>query len=296
MFGPLFHSFSPDFKGLAPSAGALKPRKTFVNSPQDATANKNLPAPRKGKKKPEKSEEEYAVDSLMTEIEDDLREEEISKLWKRYGKYVIAVVVLIVAGVTGWQLWRQQHEAQVRALTLQYESASKLIREGKYDEAITAYAVVAKDHGEGLAALAQLQQAALYLEKNDVSGALATYKALESDGRADPLFRDLATIFYVLHGMDTLNPLELEAKLKPLLDPANEFTHSAQELTAVLAGKQGDYARAAKLADELAADAKAPEGVRQRAQELAAVFKEPVAQTAAPAPALPAAPAQPEKK
>jgi hypothetical protein len=259
-----------------------------VNVPKDATSDQNISASAKTKsKKKEKSEDEIAVDGLMSEIEDDLRGEELSKLWKQYGTLVICLGLVIVVAVAGWQLWRQNQAQQIVEVAQQYEAAVKLIQEGKLDEAMTAYAAVAEKKGQGYAALAQLQKAALALNKNDLPGALAAYKALAGDDTADPLFRDLARILRAMHGLDTENPLELEASLKPLLDPSNSFAASATELSALLVYKQGDTARAVTLAEGLAKDTNAPAGVRQRAEELAAVFKAtpapaPVAATPAP--------------
>ncbi len=258
------------------------------------TASKDaskVPAPTKAKsKKTEKSEEEALLDGLMSEIEEDLRDEEIAKIWKQYGNLIIAVIVVGIVSVIGWQLWKQNQDAKQAELTRQYEVASNLVRDGKFDEAMTAYAAVADKHSGGLAALSQLQKAALAIEKGDSAGALATYKALENDASADALFRDLAAVFYTLHAIDTENALQLEANLKPLLDPANPLRHSALELTALLAGKQGDVARGLKIAEELSADPKAPQGVRQRAEELAAMYRlAPV--TAASATSAPSQPA-----
>jgi hypothetical protein len=268
-----------------------------VTASKDAS---KVPAPTKGRsKKQEKSDEELALDGLMTEIEEDLRSEEIGKLWKKYGNYIIGVVCVVVLAVVGWQFYKQSQEEQRAALTRQYEEALRLTETGKLDEALTAYAAVAAKKGDGMAALAQLQKAALMLEKGDRAGALAAYKALEDDETADILFRDLATVLYTLHALDTENPLQLEANLKPVLDPGSAFTHTATELTALLAYKQGDAPRALKLAEGLLADTKTPPGVRQRAEELAAIFREgapattPAATPAKTAPADAPAPATP---
>ena len=244
-----------------------------MNVSKDATSNRNVPATAKAKsKKPEKSEDDVVLDGLMSEIEDDLRGEELAKLWKKYGNVVIGAGIAIVIAVGGWQLWRQDVEQKKVELAKQYESATKLLQDGKRDEAMTAYAAVADKKGQGYAALAQLQKATLAIAKNDLPAALAAYKSLAEDDKADPLFRDLAKVLRAMHGLDTENPLELEAALKPLLDPSNPFATSATELTALLAFKQGDSARAQKLVAGLAADPKAPAGLRQRAEELAAVF------------------------
>ncbi|MBL8644620.1 MAG: tetratricopeptide repeat protein [Rhodospirillaceae bacterium] len=238
---------------------------------QDAS---KVPAPQKNKsKKPQPSDEELALDGLMGEIEEDLRSEELAKLWKQYGNYVIAVIAAIILSVVGWQLWKQNIEKQRAAQMAEYESASKLVQEGKLDEAMTAYAAIAAENADGLAVLAQLQKAAIALEKGDKAGALAAYKALEDNTKADSLFRDFATLLHALHGIDSENPLQLESELKPLLNPSNAFYHSATELTALLAAKQGDPKRALSLAEALIADRTTPQGIRQRAEELAAMFR-----------------------
>ena len=43
---------------------------------------------------------------LFREIEDELRQERAKKLWKNYGRYIIATVVALVIGVAGYQGWR----------------------------------------------------------------------------------------------------------------------------------------------------------------------------------------------
>ncbi len=255
-----------------------------VNVSKDASSNRNVPAAAKAKsKKAEKSEDDIVLEGLMTEIEDDLRGEELEKIWKKYGNVIIGAAIAMVIAVGGWQLWRQDVEQKKVELAQQYESATKLLQDGKFDEAMTAYAAIADKKGQGYGALAQLQTATLALRKNDLPGTLAAYKSLAADDKADPLFRDLATVLRVMHGLDTENPVELEAALRPLLDPSNPFATSATELTALLAYKQGDSARAQKLVEGLAADPKAPAGLRQRAEELAAVFGSE--QPGSPAPA-----------
>jgi hypothetical protein len=261
--------------GFVPAdAPTLDQGTPAVNVSKDAPSDtKGPPSAKTKSKKPERSEEEIAVDSLMTEIEEDLRGEELSKLWKKYGNLIVAASLALILGVAGWQYWRQDQETQRLDAARQYEAGIKLIQEGKLDDALATYAALAEKKGLGYAALAQLQKAALALSKNDVPSALAAYKALAADEKADVLFRDLARLMRALHGLDTENPLELEAALKPLLDASNPFSHSAQELTALLAAKQGDAPRALKLVEGLAADVSAPAGVRQRAEELAVVFK-----------------------
>src|SRR6185503_10550215 len=105
----------------------------------------------------------------------------------------------------------------------------------------------------------------------------------------DPMYRDLATILRVLHSVDTADPKSLETLLAPLTNPGNAFHASANELTAVLAAKEGDKARAYKLAEELLVDPATPTDMRQRVTDLATIYKPAETPKAEAAPATPAA-------
>jgi hypothetical protein len=248
----------------------------------------NSPAPKKGEAV------DHELESIMSEIEEGLREDEFKKLWKRYGNWFIAAAVAVVIGVFGYQLWRQYDEKTRAELAGRYDAAVVTFEAGKYDDAIQQFNAVAAKKGEGYAALARLGAASAQLQKNDVDGALASYKALSEDKSIDPVYRDLGTILRVLHGMDREDPKVLETALNPILAPANPYYHSGLELAALLAAKQGDKERAAKLAEQITGDPGAPAGVRERAQDLASLYK-PVPPEAGKPITTPAPAATPEK-
>jgi hypothetical protein len=226
-------------------------------------------------------EDDVELEGLMSEIEEDLREDELKKIWEQHGSKLVAGLVVVIAVVLGWQYWRQGVEAERQDTARTYDQAARLVVDGKPEEAITAYTTVAGKRGKGFAVLAQLQKAALLAQKPDLPGALAAYNALIEDTAADPLFRDLATVLYAMHGLDTEDAAALEARLAPMLNRSNAFYHSAVELTALLANKRGDPARAASLIEQLVSDPEAPGGVRARAQELLVMFKSAAAGGAA---------------
>lgn len=244
-------------------------------------------------------ERDPEFEGLMSEIESDLREEELRKLWTRYGKAVVAVFVLAVIAVIGVQLWRQHVSEQRQAIAERYYQAEAQLAAGKLDDALATFADVAKTRGEGYAVLADLDRAAVLIKKQDGDGAIAIYKAIAADTKADPIFRNLATILQVLHTMDMADPKTLEPLLAPLMTPNNAFHNIATELSAVLAAKGGDRARAAKLAEQLIADPAVSPAMRTQAQDLAAFYKSNSAlpavmmqqpEKAAPAPSAPPKP------
>ena len=51
---------------------------------------------------------DLSQDSLLREIDEDIRRERYAKLWKRYGSYVITALVLLLAGVAGYMIWQER--------------------------------------------------------------------------------------------------------------------------------------------------------------------------------------------
>jgi len=154
-------------------------------------------------------------------------------------------------------------------------------QDGKTDEALGILTDLARNTGEGYGAVAQLQRAGILLQKNDVDGAVAVYKTLAADSKADQTLRDLATLLQVLHSLDREPPQTLEVLLAPLLNPGNPFNASALELSALLAAKEGDTGRAAKLAEQILMEPSTPPNLRNRAKDLAAYYMSQMAAAAA---------------
>jgi hypothetical protein len=233
--------------------------------------------------KAEAPKKDVELDGLMAEIESDLREDELKRIWTRHGSVFVTLAVLFVGGVAiyeGWRAYEGRKHAQVAAI---YDAGIIDAGEEKIDEAKAKFAEVVKTGDQPYASLARLTDAALRVQHNDSSGAVALYGELAADPKADPLFRDMALILKALHTLDTEDPKKLEGELAPLTQNST-FKHSAIELTAMLAAKQGDTARAATLAQGLVDDAGTPQAMRGRAQEIAALYKAGIVPSALPPP------------
>ena len=77
---------------------------------------------------------------LFREVEEDLRREQFSRLWEKYGIYVIGTavaIVLIVAAIVGWRAW--SHSKAVEA-SAQYEALVAEIAEADPEKSAAAFA------------------------------------------------------------------------------------------------------------------------------------------------------------
>ena len=208
---------------------------------------------------------------IFREIDEELRRDNLLKLWSRYGKYVIAAAVVALAIAFGVEVWLNHLQGQREAQSLRYASAFALVGEGKNADAAKVFAAIAGESG-GYAVLAPFEEAAVLAKTGDEKGAIAVYERLAKAPGVDPVFRDLATLLAVMHQLPGQDPKALAARLKPLTVAGNPWRPSALDLTAVADIDAGDKPGALTIYKELAADAAAPRSLRARAAQMAAAL------------------------
>ena len=210
---------------------------------------------------------------IFQEVDEDLRRDQATEYWKKYGKVAVALLVLIVATTAGYVGWTEYQLRQQVQYSDEFTSALTLIQDKKDTDAVNVLALLAKDASIGYATLARFREAALSAQKGDSEAAAKLYDGLANDSSVDPLYAGLAELYYVLHELATGDPEALAKRLEPLRADDNAWRHSAIELTALLALRQGDAATAEADYTKLADDPTTPTGIRARAAEMLRALK-----------------------
>jgi hypothetical protein len=207
------------------------------------------------------------VSDIFQEVDEEIRREQLNKLWARYGNYLVALCVLIVVGVAAWRgyEWWQAKQAAVSGAA--FEQAAALAEAGKVQEAEAAFAKLTTDGTPGYRVLAGMRQAA-ELARTDTKAAVAAYDRVAADKSAGPAVQDLAAIRAGLLLVDSAPYAELRSRLEPLTGEDRIFRHSARELLALSAFKSGDLAAAKQWTDLVMTDPQTPSGMRSRAEVL----------------------------
>jgi len=208
---------------------------------------------------------------IFDEVAEDLRAERARKFWRRFGAPIIGAVLLVIAGIGGWQGWRWYENSQQEAAALAFLEVSRATEAEAADLAAMAarFEAVAGSAPAGYRTIALLRAAALKAEAGDRAGALALYDRLAADSSADPLYRDLASLMWVLRSLDSGDPAALAARIAPLARPGGPWSASARELAALVAIRAGQREEARRALEALAADVTAPIGIRERASRIA---------------------------
>jgi hypothetical protein len=212
------------------------------------------------------------MDNFVDEVEEELKRDRQLELWRKYGKFAVAAAFVVVIGVASVIGWRQiQTNRQIEAGLL-YSDALDLAARGKTADALSAFKALSDKGTEGYADLARFQEAALLARQGNEAAAAKVYDAIAKDTGTDPLFRDLALIFYALAVVDRADAAELEARLAPLGEKSSPWRSTAREVLAMLAQRRGDTAKAREIYKSLAEDNDAPPGARSRAAEFLSIL------------------------
>jgi len=211
------------------------------------------------------------VADIFHEVDEEVRREQLKKLWERYSIYFIAAAVLLVAAIAGWRAYEYWIAQRAAAAGADFEAALALSDQGKRAEAEAAFAKVATEAPDGYRVLARFRAAAV-LGESKPSDAVKAYDELSADGSLAPVWRDLAAVRAAMLLVDTASLSEMQKRLDPVAEPTRSFRHSARELLALSAWRNHDLTNARRYLDMVATDAESPIGIRARADVLSAVI------------------------
>lgn len=204
-------------------------------------------------------------DTFLREVDEELRREQLQKLWNQYGIYAIGVAALIVLGVGGSQWWKARQTAAREAAGGRFELAQTLTADGKVDDARAVYTVLAKGSTAGYQTLALFQLAAADARAGKLDAAVAGYEAIAKDPGTDPILRDLATLHAAKLRLDTADWTEMENRLSPVLAETSPWRGMARETLGLAAYKAGKTDEARKAFEALLGDKAAPSSAGERA-------------------------------
>jgi hypothetical protein len=210
------------------------------------------------------------VSDVFREVDEEVRREQLKKLWERYQYLIVGVVFLVVVGVGGWRVHEWYQTRQAGQIGTQFENAIALADAGKHDEAEKIFARIAADGTPAYRTLARIRQAA-QLAQIDPAAATETYRQISADSGVEQVLRDLASLRAAGLLIDAGSYVDARKMLEPLAQAGRDFRHAARELLALNAWKAGDRPGALKWYAAILTDPEAPASSRTRVEMLIAL-------------------------
>ncbi|WP_320198428.1 tetratricopeptide repeat protein [Agrobacterium sp. rho-13.3] len=205
-------------------------------------------------------------DTFIREVNEQIRSEQLSNFWGRYGIVVISAAVLIVVGAAGAGIYEYWNNSRASNSGDQFAIALKLASEGKNDEALKALADLETAGHGSYPVLAKFRSATLLVQKGDAAAAIAAFTAIGNDNSAPQVFRDTAKVRAAWLLVDTGTYEQVSAQAEVLTGEGQAMRNSAREALGLAAYKAGDFVKAKQWFEQITADVQAPRNVTSRAQ------------------------------
>jgi hypothetical protein len=216
------------------------------------------------------------LSDIFREVDEEVRKDRLTALWKKYGYLVIAAAVAVVLGTAASVGWRE-YQASVRDEEAAAFAAAmdKLNAPEGGNGALGDLAALAADGDTGYALLARLQEAGAQIKAGDRAAAVATYDAIAEDGDHAALYRDLARLLAAMALLDDGPATAVQGRINALKGADNPWRYNARELDALLAVREGRRDDAVNGLQGLADDTEAPPAIRGRARQMLTVLGVP---------------------
>jgi hypothetical protein len=217
------------------------------------------------------------VSELFDEVDEEVRRDQLKKLWDQYSIYIIAGALLIIAGVGGWRGYQYLEAKKAAEAGVAFDNAVELSEQNKHTEAGAAFTELAAKAPSGYRMLARLRAAA-EVASGDPQAAAKIYDDIAADRSVRAEEQDLARIRAAGLLLETSSYPGMLERLESSAAPQATFRHTARELLALSAWRANDTTAARKWLDLIANDGETPPSLRSRAEAMQALLP-PVAKS-----------------
>ena len=203
------------------------------------------------------------MSDIFQEIDEDLRQDKVARLWKAYGKYLVALAVFIILVIASYRFIEHKNEKNREQTSELYELASETGRSGDKKAAIELLSDEMFDENRGYSIISKLKKAALAKSNNDLEGTEIVLKEIITNEDIPLYLRDLARLKLFASDSDNIS-----SQLEVLIEEEGPWKFLALELKGGIQLEGGNLNEARSIFKELTDDANTPNNLRRRASEI----------------------------
>lgn len=204
-------------------------------------------------------------DTLIREVDEELRRDRMRKLWRQTGPWIIGGAVAVVLAVAGYEGWTWWQKTQAAKSSDQFYAATKIADGTDLAAARKALDDVIAQGSGGYPMLAQFREAALLSQNGKTGEAVAAYDGLATSLN-DTHLRELALVLAGNLLIDKGDVSAVEQRVGGLITPASPMRNAAREVMGLVQYKAGKLDDAMKSFQSILSDPAAPRDAQNRVQ------------------------------
>jgi len=200
-------------------------------------------------------------DALFAEVWDDVRQQKTIDLFKKYGKFIIGTVVVILVLVAGNQFMMRHKAKSIMSEAEQYASAMNQNLFTSAAKAEEAFIKLAEDGQYGYQALSYFNRANEMMKQNKKDDAIIILKEAVKNIKVKEM-RHMAILKLALLEMDTLSAVKAKNLMEPLMSEDSPFYFTSLYLMGMIYVKEDSSEEAKSMFEKVIKHDDAPQELR----------------------------------
>lgn len=154
--------------------------------------------------------------NIFSEVDEDIRKERYKNIWNKYGKYLIALIVLLVITFSLNQFYQEKKLLTNESLLEKYLLGLESIEKKQIDFSIENLKTVYAGENKILSAFSGLKLSEIYFLSDKKDESLTVLSSLYLNDSFDQIYRELALYKFIMIDFNNISPSTIEKKIKSI--------------------------------------------------------------------------------
>ena len=170
---------------------------------------------------------------IFDEVSEELKQDQLIKIWKKYSKLIISLILLIIISLVSYQAYITWKKKKIEVISEHFFQALEKLEDKNYSQSQSLFLNNLKNDKSGYSILSLFGLAESNYKSGKIDEMIFNYKSIYDDESIDIYYRNLARILSVLK--DNSSSFEQQIlKLEPILNSPSMLQVLAAELEIML--------------------------------------------------------------
>ena len=176
---------------------------------------------------------DYRMADIFDEVSEELKQDQLIQLWKKYSKYIFSLLILIVLSISSYQGYLFWNKKKITANSEQFFSGLEKLDSKQFQESTNIFLNSLIEQENGYRVLSMFGLAHSNFKNGKIPEMIINYQSIYNDKKIGIYYQYLARMLSVMK--DDNSPLdELQERLSPILNSPSKLELLAAELEMVL--------------------------------------------------------------
>ena len=210
------------------------------------------------------------MSDILRQVDEELRQDRLLNLWRRYRIYLIGGLILLISSVLGYQINKSINQSFYEGEVEKYISTSDLV---DFNQVVENLGKIENSNQLLISGIAQIKIATLLMENGKIQESKAKLLEIINEGNADAILTDLATYFYLMSSLNDISIDEINTYLTSNKLEKSSFKYLFKEIIAIKNLLAGNIKISNEKFDELINDKNTPRDIIIRAAKFLDTIK-----------------------